>query len=576
MSATSPRAPAARSWLSPQVVERTLRFGAGVILMVFVTLHLLNHAAGVFGIEAITAMQEWRVALWRNPVGTALLYGALAVHIALALRRLLARRTLRMPWPEAAQVALALAIPILLTPHALGTRYMAGLGINDAYVNVLRNLWPGLAWWQTALVIVVWSHGVIGIHQALRNGAWYRRHRNALRVAAVTIPLLALAGFVASGREAQGRSEPRPEVTEAHVVAFNRADMMAKTAMWGGLALVLGVFCVRGARRLLTPQVSVRYVGHGSVRSPVGMTLLEMSRSHKIPHPSVCGGRGRCSTCRVLVTNGHESLSAPTGIERRLLDRIRAPQRVRLACQIRPDKPIGVRVLLPDHVGDDAATWEAAALDWGTEQEVAIVFADIRAFSSLARNQLPADAVSLLNRVIADMTQAVEARGGHVALVPTDGVMAIFRDERSLRRAARGALLTALDILRAVDATNRELGSALPQPLRAGVGVHVGSVIVARIGDGERGHRLTAIGEAVFVADSLEAASKEHAVDAMISQAALDAAGVPPPPGAARPVAYKHGATSVPAYAFADAAALDRLMGDRARSEAPDDAVAGA
>ncbi len=561
----------ARPWTSLQVVERGLRFGAGTVLMAFVTLHLLNHAAGVFGIEAITAMQEVRVALWRHPVGTALLYGSLAIHVALALKRLVARRTLRMPWIEAAQVALAVAIPILLAPHAIGTRYMAGLGIDDAYVNVLRNLWPGLVWWQTALVLAVWGHGVIGIYQAVRNTARYKRNRSILAVLAVTIPLLALAGFVASGREAQGRPEPRPVQTEAHVAAFNRADMMAKMATWGAFAAVLGVFGLRGARRLLTPHVSVRYVGHGSVRSPIGMTLLEMSRTHKIPHPSVCGGRGRCSTCRVLVTSGHEALPAPVGIERRLLDRIRAPQRVRLACQIRPDKPIGVRILLPDDVGDNAAAWESAALDWGTEQEVAIVFADIRAFSSLARNQLPADAVSLLNRVIADMTQAVEARGGQVALVPTDGVMAIFRDDRSLRRAARGALLTARDILRAVEATNRELAGALPQPLRAGVGVHVGPVIVARVGDGERGHRLTAIGEAVFVADSLESASKEHAVDAMISQAALEAARVPPPPGAARPVAYKHGETSVPAYALADADALDQLLGEGGRSTTPNE-----
>ncbi len=174
-----------------------------------------------------------------------------------------------------------------------------------------------------------------------------------------------------------------------------------------------------------------------------------------------------------------------------------------------------------------------------------------------------------LNQVVAGMTRAVEARGAQVALVPTDDVVAIFRDDCSVRRAARGALSTTRDSLRAIDATNRRLAGTLSQTLRASG--HAGPVVVARVDDEQRGHRPTAIDEAVFVADSLEAASKEYAVDAMISQAALEAACVPPP-GAARLVPYKHGETSVLAPALADA--LDQQLDLRGRSTTDEEAQA--
>ncbi|KAA2235545.1 adenylate/guanylate cyclase domain-containing protein [Salinarimonas soli] len=563
---TAPATPSAERphLLCPQSIERALRFGAGTVLMVFVAMHLLNHALGVFGVAALDWGQTLRFAIWRNPIGTSLLYGSLAVHVGLTLKRVLARRTLRMPPVEALQLVLGLAIPIFLAPHILGTRFMAERGVSDYYIHVLRNLWPGLALWQTALVAMVWVHGVIGIRAAFRDKPRFARWRGPLVVLAALLPMLALAGFVAGGREAQATPTERVAPTAADVEAFNSAAMIAKTGTWLVIAGVLGVFGWRAGRRFLKPHVSVRYVGHGAVRSPVGMTLLEISRSNRIPHASLCGGKGRCSTCRVLLTSGHETLPPPMGIELRLLDRIRAPQRVRLACQVRPTRPLGVRILLPGDVGRDEGASDAA-LDWGREQEVAILFADIRAFSALARHQLPADAVSLLNRVLTDMIQAVEAHGGEVALVPTDGIMAIFRADRTLRRATLAALTSASDILHAVDATNREMGSALPQPLRAGVGVHAGPVILARIGDGERARRLTAIGEAVFAADALEAASKEHAVDAMISQDALKAAGIAPPSGPARSIAYKSGETALMAYAAEDARALDDLLGRRAR-----------
>src|SRR3954462_186950 len=77
-----------------------------------------------------------------------------------------------------------------------------------------------------------------------------------------------------------------------------------------------------------------------------GATLLEMSRAAGIPHASVCGGRGRCTTCRVLVLEGGDRLLSPNPTEAAALHRIAAPPGVRLACQTRPSHGLTIRPLI--------------------------------------------------------------------------------------------------------------------------------------------------------------------------------------------------------------------------------------
>ena len=145
--------------------ERSARLWSGLILFTFVLTHLLNHALGIFGIATMEYFQLWRVGLWRSMIGTALLYGAAIVHLVFVLKRIIGRRTWRMPMREALQIAFGLAIPFLLYEHALGTRYVAEFaGVNDAYGVTLQHLWP-LAAQQR------W-------YQMLRNRCHHRNHQH--------------------------------------------------------------------------------------------------------------------------------------------------------------------------------------------------------------------------------------------------------------------------------------------------------------------------------------------------------------------------------------------------------------
>jgi len=86
-----------------------------MVLFAYLTTHLANHALGLVSFAALEAGREWFLLLWRNPLGTVALYGALASHLALALWSLYQRRRLRMSLWEAIQLLLGLAIPPLLT-----------------------------------------------------------------------------------------------------------------------------------------------------------------------------------------------------------------------------------------------------------------------------------------------------------------------------------------------------------------------------------------------------------------------------------------------------------------------------
>ena len=103
---------------------RRLLLITGLVLFAYVATHLINHALGLISLPAMGIGRSWFLALWRHPVGTVALYGALSIHFALGLWALYARRGWRMPAGEAAQILLGLAIVPLLAQHVLGTRIL--------------------------------------------------------------------------------------------------------------------------------------------------------------------------------------------------------------------------------------------------------------------------------------------------------------------------------------------------------------------------------------------------------------------------------------------------------------------
>jgi adenylate cyclase len=109
--------------------------------------------------------------------------------------------------------------------------------------------------------------------------------------------------------------------------------------------LIGAVFAARLLRGVVDERrgnlISIAYPGR-SVRVPKGCSVLEASRMHRIPHASMCGGRGRCSTCRVRVLDGKDGCPEPDAGEQRTLARLGLPADVRLACQLRPQADVRI------------------------------------------------------------------------------------------------------------------------------------------------------------------------------------------------------------------------------------------
>ena len=105
----------------PSVVRRVWLW-SGLVLFTYVVSHLANHALGLISLEVMETGRDWFLRVWRHPVGTVALYGALSAHIVLALSSLYQRRHLRLPAWEVLQLLLGLSIPPLLVTHIVGTR----------------------------------------------------------------------------------------------------------------------------------------------------------------------------------------------------------------------------------------------------------------------------------------------------------------------------------------------------------------------------------------------------------------------------------------------------------------------
>ena len=508
-----------------------LRLASGLVLLTFAATHFLNHALGLISLEAMQEMQSWRKLVTRSWLGSGVLLAAFLTHIALALYKISRRLTWKLPVWEAAQIATGIAIPLFLVTHIVYNRGAASLaGTDDTYVYELGNIWPGLAWEHSLLLLVVWVHGCIGLHYWLSLARWYARAQPVLLTLAVALPICALAGFSVAGRQVAARiAEPGAwEKLQAisrapDAIAAARLETLhsgLRITFLALLALALLVPVVRALRRSAGAKVEVTYRGGPMVRVPLGPTLLEISRMSSVPHASVCGGRARCSTCRVGVETGLADLMPPGGAEAMTLASIKAPPHVRLACQIRPREPITVTRLV------DAGTRKGAGPGaQGTERTLAVLFLDTRGFTMISEKRLPYDVVFILNRLFAEMGEAIKRHNGMIDKYMGDGLMALFGAAAGPDAGCRQALRAACDIDIALDRLNQEIMDEIGQPLRVGIGIDVGSLVVGHIGHADTAS-VTVIGSTVNSASRLESLTKDKGCQLIVSIDVLARAGI--------------------------------------------------
>ena len=469
-----------------RVTQRDLRLASGLTLFVYVATHLLNHALGLHSVAVAERGLRLAVAVWHSVPGTIALYGAAAVHVTLAFGAIYQRRTLRMPPLELLRIVVGLGMPLLLIGHAIATRIAwEAWGAAPEYSRVVWALWSADSEGrQLALLAPGWLHGCLGLHFAFSRRRWYRRLHYPLFAAAVLVPVLAGLGFLVMGKELALRTAEHAAFNAGIATpAATRAALasLRDNALYVYFALVAGVFALRELRALSEhgrkALVTIAYPGR-SARVPRGWTVLEASRGFGIPHASMCGGRARCSTCRVQVTAGADACAPPGPDEVATLRRIHAGPGVRLACQLRPRGDIAVVPLLAAEAPPGPPDGSEAPV----ERDVALVAVVWRNRAEFARTHLAPDVVYVTRLAYDVVGSAVRAAGGIEADGASPGVLAVFGLADDLPQACRRALAAG----GALDRALADLAARLWREFRASADfalcLHAGAAAVGSTG----------------------------------------------------------------------------------------------
>ena len=214
---------------------------------------------------------------------------------------------------------------------------------------------------QFALLLVAWTHACIGLYFWLRLKPFFKwaapypaRHRGTAAAARDDRRSSRRRGrSLELAKQPQWRAKnltPMPPPQRAVI-----DDITLFYFPIAYLAAIGLVFAARGVRTLRERRRGMFTVSYPNrqVRVPKGMSVLEASLRFKIPHASVCGGRARCSTCRVRVVSDRSTLPRPSGREAFVLARVgaSADPSIRLACQLRPQTDVAVIPVLPPNVG---------------------------------------------------------------------------------------------------------------------------------------------------------------------------------------------------------------------------------
>jgi adenylate cyclase len=533
--------PLRRIW-PPHV--RSVRVCSGLILFAYVTEHLLNHALGNVSLDWMGRGLAVHLFIWDSVIGTTALYGAMVVHFILGLWALYERRRLHWTGSEFTQLVLGLAVPPLLANHLAGTRLAAAVfDIRKGYAQEFYSFYisaPFFGWMQLALLIVAWTHGCLGLYFWLRLKPWFATAKSWLFAAAVLVPVLALLGYFRAGHEVTDLARDPAWVAEAMRSAFvgTPAQVVWLNAVRDGflmvdavaLALILVARGVRVLRERHRGLIRVTYPDGHCQAVPLGFSVLEASLMAGIPHASACGGRARCSLCRIRVTNG-SALPPAQEAELRLLDYVGLdPTTVRLACQLRPIADLSVIPLVPP--GAQMAFLHRGQQGIAPQERFLVhMFIDLRDSTAFAATRPPHDTVFVLGRFIAGASSAVLEAGGVPNQFLGDGLLALFGLRSEPRVACRQALAALGAVARNVRLLNTLLGTELGQTLRYGIGVHCGATIVGEIGF--RDHvTFTGLGDPPNVASRLQAMTKELGCESLVSEdvfltAGVEAASVP-------------------------------------------------
>ena len=354
-----------RAWgevteMSLRIIARSLRIWTGLILLLFVSCHLLNASFGIISLQAMDTARPYLTGFWSAPPLGGILALSLVMHFLLGLLSVYQRPTLRTNTQDIVQVVTALLVVPIMATHVIGIMMTDNAGLHLHYAETIRLMWitnPTLGLLQILVVTVVWLHGCAGLLIWLRSKESARNIIFWVYPIVIAIPVLSLLGFSEAGRHVL-----EVEAAPATVVAieeddygsanygygdepeappqvdFERISTVTFYVIWTSLGMAALTLLARAIRLWLSRGGVFEIVrdGHEIGSVPAGLSLFDAFQQKNEPHAGLCQGRGRCGTCAVRVLSSEFPLPEPTEIERQTLVRRELPDTARLACQLMP------------------------------------------------------------------------------------------------------------------------------------------------------------------------------------------------------------------------------------------------
>ncbi|MEM1426332.1 MAG: ATP-binding protein, partial [Cyanobacteria bacterium P01_H01_bin.130] len=148
------------------------------------------------------------------------------------------------------------------------------------------------------------------------------------------------------------------------------------------------------------------------------------------------------------------------------------------------------------------------------EQEMAVLFSDIRAFTTLSETMNPSENFQFINAYLSRMEPVIHKHGGFIDKFIGDAIMALFPGGSQM------AIAAGIEMLQTLERYNEERVQKGWQPIEIGIGINEGQLRLGTVG-GQARMSGTAIGDAVNLAARLESLTKTYKTPMLISQNAL-------------------------------------------------------
>lgn len=261
--------------------------------------------------------------------------------------------------------------------------------------------------------------------------------------------------------------------------------------------------------------VKIDYGDGTTVEVEPGTSVLQASLEAGIDHGCACAGLGRCTTCRIRVEGGYQHCPPPGPAEAQALAFNGLEPPVRLACQLRPTGPVTVRILMRGH------KMPSSALPAAVEEQVAVLFSDLRGFTGFAERHLPFDVANVLNRYFDMMGVVIELHGGSILDYLGDGIMTLFRPS-SQENPSQRAVTCALAMRERAWSFAAYVRDYFGETLSLGMAVHTGRAVVGQLGY-FRDRHLNAVGDALNLVSRLEDLNRELNTGILLTQEVVDA-----------------------------------------------------